>query len=641
MKAASIFVVFSTLVAAAWFPEEGIAGLHITAGRVEATGIVATGVHLDIEDKGARLETKSLHVATRQLEHFSATCPHLELSAHVATCSRLSLPQAAAEPLALRIDTEKKLAGLDLSLSEESWRGRLSWTDEIAASLEIRGGQLKRLAGLLDFLPGIGETSRINGKLHYMGGQLTLAANLAGFAFDAGEQGAERLTGTVNLSLSRRGGAWKGHAETHIGEGTLYLHPFLFGAGTSLTARGHRDKENFAIDSATLSVAGTGELLASLAWRNGAFSGGDFRSSGLDLAGTARVLRPWLAERAMENWTFAGLGRGGFHLGKDSARGRLAVATGKLATSGGLGLEGVDADLPFGAPLREQGHIAVASGRWGGLAFGPWQAAISAQSDEIDAEPMEIPILGGSLKLDKLHIDLAKKSAGADAALTPVSMEKLTAALGLPPLPGTVSAVLPSVTADAEGMRAEGASLIRFFDGTAVVRNLNLANGPPATVGMDIDARRLDLAKLTGFLSFGHITGRADINVRGLQLVDGSPTAFTIALRDSEGRYERRISQEAVADIGSLGGAGGSIQGALLGLFRDFGYAHLGFDAHLKDGVLDLGGIADRGSSFVLVEGGGLPAITVLGYNRHVQWSTFIERLSRVSRDASPTKDPS
>jgi hypothetical protein len=46
-------------------------------------------------------------------------------------------------------------------------------------------------------------------------------------------------------------------------------------------------------------------------------------------------------------------------------------------------------------------------------------------------------------------------------------------------------------------------------------------------------------------------------------------------------------------------------------------------------------GLASKGGGFVLIEGGGVPALSVVGYNRRVDWPELIERLRRVT-DAKP-----
>ena len=41
-------------------------------------------------------------------------------------------------------------------------------------------------------------------------------------------------------------------------------------------------------------------------------------------------------------------------------------------------------------------------------------------------------------------------------------------------------------------------------------------------------------------------------------------------------------------------------------------------------------GLGSAGGGFIIVEGSGLPRLTVVGYNRRVDWPTLVERLAAV-----------
>jgi hypothetical protein len=89
-----------------------------------------------------------------------------------------------------------------------------------------------------------------------------------------------------------------------------------------------------------------------------------------------------------------------------------------------------------------------------------------------------------------------------------------------------------------------------------------------------------------------------------------------------------------VEDISALGGAGAAaaVQRSVLRVFRDFGYAKLGLSCALRDGVCEMGGIEPAPQGYVIVKGGGIPAITVMGYNRQVDWDELLARLKRISQ---------
>jgi hypothetical protein len=149
-----------------------------------------------------------------------------------------------------------------------------------------------------------------------------------------------------------------------------------------------------------------------------------------------------------------------------------------------------------------------------------------------------------------------------------------------------------------------------------------------------VSMRRLDLDRLTRTFSFGSISGRIDVSVDDLVLASWRPVAFDAKLQSSPGDYPRRISQRAVENISALGGAGAAaaLQRSFLGFFDEFGYSRIGWSCKLENGVCHMGGIEPAASGYVIVKGGGIPAITVMGYNRRVDWSELIERVRRVTQ---------
>ena len=85
-------------------------------------------------------------------------------------------------------------------------------------------------------------------------------------------------------------------------------------------------------------------------------------------------------------------------------------------------------------------------------------------------------------------------------------------------------------------------------------------------------------------------------------------------------------------NITALGGAGATaaIQGTFLRFFREFGYEKLGLSCKLERGVCTMGGIEDVPGAYVIIKGGGIPSLSVLGYNRAVDWNELVDRVQRV-----------
>src|SRR5690606_9222534 len=182
-----------------------------------------------------------------------------------------------------------------------------------------------------------------------------------------------------------------------------------------------------------------------------------------------------------------------------------------------------------------------------------------------------------------------------------------------------------------EVLSSEGTLAIGVFDGQVRIAGLRwerpfgIAPGLSAELSFD----DLDLEPLTEAFGFGAISGRLDGHVRGLRMLDGSPVAFDAYLHTDDGwKGRRRISQKAVNDIGSVGGGvAAGLQQTVLSLFDTFGYKRIGLRCRLANNVCEMGGVEDLANGYVLIEGAGLPRVTVNGYRRRVDWPVLLARL--------------
>jgi hypothetical protein len=172
------------------------------------------------------------------------------------------------------------------------------------------------------------------------------------------------------------------------------------------------------------------------------------------------------------------------------------------------------------------------------------------------------------------------------------------------------------------------------------VRNVALQDplGLAPRMQADIRMRNLDLDLLTRTYSFGAMTGRLDGDVNGLVLSRWKPVQFDAAFYSSPGDYPKKISQRAVENISSLGGAGATaaIQRSFLRFFKEFRYAKIGLSCRLRQDVCAMDGIEPTPTGYVIVKGSGVPSITVLGYNRSVGWGELLQRIQRVTQGNKP-----
>ena len=126
-------------------------------------------------------------------------------------------------------------------------------------------------------------------------------------------------------------------------------------------------------------------------------------------------------------------------------------------------------------------------------------------------------------------------------------------------------------------------------------------------------------------------------------MVDWEAVAFDAWLgTDPDWDGRQRISQRAVQDISSIGGGGGlggGLQAQALKLFDDFGYRRIGLGCRLRGEVCTMSGLDSGGDSYTIVEGSGLPRLTVIGHRRLVDWPTLVERLQAATSGTSPIID--
>jgi len=260
-------------------------------------------------------------------------------------------------------------------------------------------------------------------------------------------------------------------------------------------------------------------------------------------------------------------------------------------------------------------------------------------------EPLSVPLLGGFLHLDRLGAENFRSPQAAwnlDGRLSGVSLEQLSEALEWPVLRGDLSGMVPKAVYRDRILTLGGALLIRAFDGDVTITDLRVEQplGLIPRLTADIGINGLDLAALTQTYAFGRIEGRLDGRIRALELQNWRPVQFDAFLGTPEGdRSKRRISQRAVENLSSIGGGGNAaaiLSKGFIGMFKDFGYRRLGIGCHLANNVCEMEGVSAAARGYYLVEGGGLPRIDVIGYERRVDWNELVTRLQAATRSSGP-----
>jgi hypothetical protein len=363
----------------------------------------------------------------------------------------------------------------------------------------------------------------------------------------------------------------------------------------------------------------------------------------------ARYLSAWLGLAGL-----SGIGLdGGLELALTVQEGVLQSVDARLHAvnvqdpSGRFVFDRLQGDLRYSAAAPVNSALAWQGGQLYGLRFGPARTAwISAGGELRTREPVTVPLMGGQMTLTNVRIRPPRAGQGLDVrfglGLADVDVGQVAQALDLPPFKGRLNGDLPQAHYAGNRIDFEGGLQLGVFDGRVAVSGLALERpfGPAPSLSADIAMDDLDLLRLTEVLGFGSITGRLDGRITGLRLVDWTPVAFDARLiTDEKPGVPRRISQRAVQDISSVGGASlvQTLQGRLLRLFDDFGYRRIGIGCKLEHQICTTSGLRSEGNAFTIVEGQGLPRLDVVGHNRAVDWETLVDRLRAATRgDTAP-----
>lgn len=293
-----------------------------------------------------------------------------------------------------------------------------------------------------------------------------------------------------------------------------------------------------------------------------------------------------------------------------------------------------------------EGTLAWRSAGLYGIALGPADLPWSSRARSLGLrQATTVDLLGGSLALSRLAWQPAQAERGAalDLALELRSLElaQLSAALGWPAFRGTLSGRLPAARYADQVLSLDGGLHADLFGGKLAVDALALERpfGVAPTLTADLRFDALDLQPLTAAFGFGEISGRLDGAVLGLRLVDWAPVAFAADFHTTPGaKGPRRISRRAVNDLSRVGGGGlaAGLQNQMLKLFDTFGYARLGLKCRLAENVCAMDGLDSSGPGYVIVEGSGLPRITVIGHQRQVDWPVLVARLKAATEGQVP-----
>ncbi|MCY7355673.1 MAG: AsmA-like C-terminal region-containing protein [Lysobacter sp.] len=310
--------------------------------------------------------------------------------------------------------------------------------------------------------------------------------------------------------------------------------------------------------------------------------------------------------------------------------------------------DNLDGDIRYSSGAPVSSSLTWTGGELYGLKFDAATLPFASSDGSLRfRDAVAIPVFGGNLRFDNFMLRPPAGEAGMQInfglTLDRIDFGKVSEALGLPAFRGELSGRIPNARYANDQLDFDGGLTLGLFGGRVEMTSLSMERpfGTAPTLSADIDIDDLDLLGLTEVLGFGTITGKLDGSIHDLRMVDWQAVAFDAELRtDRKQGVKQRISQRAVQNISSVGDTSfvSSLQGRAIGLFDDFGYARIGISCRLANEVCAMSGLSSVASprseapGFTIVQGSGLPRLSVVGYNRQVDWPTLVERLAAVSK---------
>lgn len=623
----------------AWLsPAASAASLTLSIADITAADLAARGIVLTLpEDGSAELQVAQLRVQQREFQKVQLRCAQFELSTESVHCSggmSRQLPGASLE--------------FTYRYASKAWQ----------FSAKLHHASAKALGELLtsQSMPQLTQ-GWLDGSVQASGdaaGAQGIVADLhladVGFGDDSGLHAAEKLNGSVKLEAARKAGVWNWQSDIVWQSGELFWQPlYLSSVGypgsageRRLSASGKVDGAMFKVDAGVVELPQIGKLRFALSWEGERLLAASVQGDDLALKRLfADYARPFFDKGALSEAKLSGHADVDWHY-RDGATQALHLALRDVEVGDGAGrfaLHGVNTAFDWAPDAQRSANVAIGGGELLGMPLGAAQWTVQMRGFDFDVAQAAIPVLDGSLALR----DFRLRREGDDwrwqfgASLSRISMETFSQAVGWPKMLGTLAGRIPKVSYDGREIAVEGALMFDVFDGTVVASKLRLVEpfGRAPRLYGNLNMRELDLDLLTRTFSFGNMLGRIDVDVNDLELQDWQPARFDARIASSAGNYPKKISQKAVQNISSLGGVGAmaAIQNSYLRFFESFGYDRIGWRCVLRNGVCAMGGVENGNSStYAIIKGGGIPAITVMGYNRAVSWNELISRLKRVTQ---------
>lgn len=546
----------------------------------------------------------------------------------------------------LVVDASANTLEIDLSQGKTRVNTALPLDQPTHAQISLKQLPAGWLQGLLDTMgSGRATGGRVDAELaldvHDDGIQTSGDFSFDGMGFDtlAGRLAGQGVGGHGQLGIDTTGSQTQVNFDGSLHGGELQLgpvHAMLPEHAIQFAMSAQTQRGAFALNQLRVNDADALQLDGALAFD----AKGALQKLKLDRFHASfplayqRYGQSWLDKLGLQNMSVGGQLDGHLDLGPGGLR-SFAFQTDGLNLADGAGRLAVNG-LHGGLDWSSKGDLPATTLGWhnlmlyripNGAVESRWQ---SRNGNLTLQQPVAMAVLNGLLHVGALEWRPAAargQRLSTALSLSGVDMAAFSRTVGWPIIPGTLSGTIPALHWAGDRIELDGGLAINTFGGIVNVAQISLQQpfGASPTMGGDVTFNHLDLGAMTSTFDFGGISGQLDGSIDGLRLVGWSPVAFKASLLAANGG---RISQRAVNNLNMIGGGSmaGGLQGAMLRLFKSYGYKRIGLGCVLQAGVCHMSGLDNDAGGYTIVDGSGLPHLQVVGRQAEIDWPTLVRR---------------
>ncbi|MFY9328141.1 MAG: hypothetical protein WAO76_09010, partial [Georgfuchsia sp.] len=439
--------------------------VSISLDTIEHSTFNARDVHVDFDifhPGEADIVVAELRMGDTRLSDLKLHCNRFQLDAKKISCGDGTLRRGKRPPLSFTLEYRFDNGKLGLTLLDAEVAG---WSTLIK--------RLRRWhpVGRFDLrLTADREQAKVD-----------FAVRDLGFNTDDFSVAAEGIVGNLSLTAQRAGKNWQWQTSAEWSGGEAFWSPWYRKAGVHLSAEGEMTPEQIRVDMARVTLDRLGSLTAGMTWnrKDAAISRWGFVTEPLDLSVAVKEwVQPMLDARALPGISASGTTRYAAEWtdgAMQSFYAGIENATFKEST-GRLDLTEVNASIPWSLHDETLAELSIGSGRLNDFPLGGFRLPVRLHGFDVAVSQVVIPFLDGRINIDDFHATRPGETwTGRFAGgIKGVSMPRLTAAMSLPVMAGSMSMRIPEAEYSNHVLNLGGDMSIDLFDGRIVVRHLKL-----------------------------------------------------------------------------------------------------------------------------------------------------------------------